>query len=97
MIASAQALVPIQVLVVSIANIVNMLIPLMIAVALVFFFWGLVTYIRNPELKTGRKIMIAGLLSLFIMVSVWGIIQLMAGALGVNKDIKGEAAPHVLP
>ena len=74
-----------------IANTVRSLIPIMFGLAIVYFFWGLIQYIRNPaggkegeKGGGGRAIMIAGLVSLFIMVSVWGIINLAQNALGVN-------------
>jgi len=83
-VASAQALQPIKNLIVAVGGILNMLIPILIAAALVFFFWGLVKYIREPEHAEGRKTMIAGIISLFIMVSVWGLVNLAQNALGVS-------------
>lgn len=70
-------------------NLLNSLIPLLIALALVIFFWGLIQYIRSAGEGghgTGRNIMIAGLVALFIMVSVWGIIRLLQNTLGVGGD-----------
>lgn len=64
-------------------DILNRLIPVLIALALVIFFWGLVQYIRTH--KHGRDIMIAGLVGLFIMVSVWGIIRIAQNTLGVSN------------
>ncbi len=84
LIASAQALQPIKNLIVAVGGILNMLIPVLIAAALVVFFYGLVQYIRNPEISEGKNVMIAGILSLFIMVSVWGLVNLAQNALGVN-------------
>jgi hypothetical protein len=85
LIASAQALQPIKNLIVSIGGILNMLIPILIAAALVVFFWGLVKYITGGKgIKAGRDTMIAGLVSLFIMVSVWGLVNLAQNALGVS-------------
>jgi hypothetical protein len=83
-IASAQALQPIKNLIVAIGGILNMLIPVLIAAALVVFFYGLVQYIRKPELSEGRNVMIAGILSLFIMVSVFGLVNLVQNAFGVS-------------
>jgi hypothetical protein len=85
-IASAQALQPIKNLIVAVGGILNMLIPVLIAAALVVFFWGLVKYIQSPGegLSDGRNMMIAGLLSLFIMVSVWGLVNLAQNAFGVS-------------
>lgn len=96
--AFAQALQPLRNLVVAVGSILNLLVPVLIAAALVVFFWGLVMYIRHPEGGGegkgggGRPIMIAGLVSLFIMVSVWGIINLAQNALGVQGN-----APVVVP
>ncbi len=90
MFAFAQALQPLRNLVVAVGSILNLLIPVLIAAALVVFFWGLVQYIRHPEGGEhgggGRPVMIAGLVSLFIMVSVWGIINLAQNALGVQGN-----------
>ncbi len=64
-------------------DILNRIIPVLIALALVIFFWGLIQYIRTH--KGGKDIMIAGLLGLFIMVSVWGIIRIAQNTLGVSN------------
>jgi hypothetical protein len=75
-------------------DILNRLIPVLIALALVIFFWGLVQYIRTH--KGGKDIMIAGLVGLFIMVSVWGIIRiaqntlLPGGNAGSSEFIRGN-------
>ena len=65
----------IQTLIQSIGQIVGLIIPILGGCAIAFFFYGLVDYIRNAEKGSGKKIMIAGLTSLFVMVSLWGIIQ----------------------
>ncbi|MDQ3245000.1 MAG: pilin [bacterium] len=69
--------------------ILNPLIGLMFAVALVFFFYGVVEFLwnaDNEEARTmGKKHMLWGIVGLFIMMSVWGILQLVLDTL----DIKG--------
>ena len=70
-------------------DILNRVIPVLIALALVVFFWGLIQYIRTH--KNGKDIMIAGLVGLFIMVSVWGIIRIAQNTLGVG----GGGSPTV--
>ena len=98
MVAFAQALQPVRNLVVSLGGIINILVPILIALALVVFFWGLVQYMRAAGGATtkaeGTKVMVAGLVSLFIMVSVWGIINLAQSALGVNPN-GGVTIPQV--
>ncbi|HEY5382994.1 MAG TPA: hypothetical protein VIJ88_00320 [Candidatus Paceibacterota bacterium] len=88
LVASAQALQPIRNLIVALGGILNITIPVLIAAAIVVFFWGLVQYIRTSGEghEGGRNMMIAGLLSLFIMVSVWGLVNLAQGALGVSGN-----------
>jgi len=60
--------------------ILNPLIRLMFAVALVVFLWGIIEYIKgagSPESRAkGSQHIIWGLVGLFIMVSVFGIIQI---------------------
>jgi|SRR6185437_2085517 len=95
-VAFAQALQPVKNLIVAIGQILNMLIPLLIASAIVVFFWGLVKYIWSGGSEEGREqgkhVMIAGLVALFVMVSVWGIVALAQGALGVQGN-----APFSVP
>ena len=80
-------------------DILNMLIPVLIALALVVFFWGLVQYVwgasGEDSKSSAKNIMIAGLLSLFVMVSVWGIIRLAQNTLGVqgNQPIQPPFVP----
>jgi hypothetical protein len=74
-------------------DILNMLIPLLIAAALVAFFWGLVRYVWGGGSEghdQGRNIMIAGIVALFVMVSVWGIVRLAQNTLGISS---GGALP----
>jgi|SRR6185503_12891063 len=70
-------------------TLLNELIPLLMAAALVVFFWGLIQYIRSSgegEHSTGRNIMIAGIVSLFVMVSVWGLVRFLQSSLGINGE-----------
>lgn len=71
-------------------DLINLVIPLLIAAALIAFFWGLVKYIwssgdEHAE-SSGRQIMIAGIVGLFLMVAIWGIIGILTNTFGVNRD-----------
>lgn len=74
----------------TISNVIGQATPIVIALALLGFFWGLAIYIFNAgdeKKKTqGRSIMIYGILALFIMLSVFGII----GALQATFNIRGS-------
>lgn len=72
-------------------SIVNSLITLAIAVAAAVFFYGGFRYIfgiRNGEekaLKDGNKFLLWGGITLFVMVSMWGIIAVVQGTFGFSS------------
>ncbi len=82
-----------QGLISSAGDMLNRVIPVLIALALVVFFWGLVKYIMSGKAKGAKDIMIAGLLGLFVMVSVWGIIGIaqrtLLGGSGASQTPSG--------
>jgi hypothetical protein len=91
----AQGLSNISRLVTSLGNIVNLLIPIVFAVALLVFFWGLVMYIfgKEDDKAQAKKTMIWGVVALFVMASVWGLVAFIGSAVGVGQD----AGPSVSP
>ena len=52
--------------------------------------WGLAKYILaagNEESKaSGKTIMIGGIVALFVMTSVWGLVGWLGGAVGLGND-----------
>ncbi len=88
----AQQLGNLETLVQSIGRIVNLIIPILFAVALLGFFYGLVKYIFGAdEDKAGaKKTMIYGVIALFVMASVWGLVRFIGTAVGVDQ---GSAPP----
>lgn len=65
----------------------NMIIPVLIALAVVYFIWGIIQYTisTDEEAKTGaRAKIIQGLIGLFIIVSFWGIIAIVTNTFGVG-------------
>ena len=66
----------------------NAAIGLFITLAIVVFFWGLIQYLigEGAEGKsTGIKIMFYGVLTIFVMVSIWGIIRLLQSTFSVTS------------
>lgn len=61
----------------------------MMALAALYFLFGLLKYVMNFDSETersdGRKHMIWGIIGLFIMLSVFGIIDFITDTIGVNK------------
>ena len=66
----------------------NALIGLFITLAIVAFFWGLIKYLFNmgtENAKEGIQIMLWGVIAIFIMVSIWGIIRLLQATFRVTS------------
>lgn len=87
--ALAQNLSNIKTFVTSIGQVVSLALPIVVGIALLAFFWGLVKFIfaqGNEEAKTdAKKIMLWGLIALFVMVAVWGLVRFIGTALGINQ------------
>lgn len=75
-------------------NVLTSAVTLLITAAFVVFFWGVVIFIWGratgkgdmADLKKGKEFMIWGLVALFIMVSVWGIIKLAQDVLDIKSS-----------
>lgn len=91
-IASAQTLGNVETLLRSIGRLVNLALPIVVGIALLAFFWGLMKWIfaksGGDEKATaeGKQIMIYGIIALFVMVSVWGLVRFIGTAFGIDQD-----------
>jgi len=69
-----------------VGNIVNLLVPMVSTLAVVYFFYGLAKYILNSgdedKRKEGKDIMIWGILAMFVIVTIWGIIGFIQATVG---------------
>jgi hypothetical protein len=90
MFAFAQQLSNVTRLISSIRGIVDILIPLVAALALLYFFWGLAKFILatgngdEDAREKGKNIMIWGIVGLFVIVSVWGLVRFVGDALDIG-------------
>ncbi len=69
----------------------NVLIPLIFALALLFFIYGMFKYFiqggdDQGNRETGRQLMIWAVLGFVFMVSIWGIVNLVANGLGFSGE-----------
>ena len=71
-----------------VAQILSPIIYLLIALALIYFLWGVFIFIKNadsPEKRTeGYDHMMWGIIGLFIIISVNGIISLITSTLNTT-------------
>ncbi|MBY0539224.1 hypothetical protein K2P56_02200 [Patescibacteria group bacterium] len=87
----------------TLGGLVGLATPIVVALALFGFFWGLAMYMfslstggdtgahsaygqpATPQSKNaGRTIMIYGILVLFVMLSIWGIVNVLQVTFGVG-------------
>lgn len=74
----------------------NILIPLAFSLCLLYFFWGVTKYIANSansSQKAGedaKRIMIWGVVGLFVAVSVWGIVRLIRTELNIPNIVDAQ-------
>ncbi len=64
------------------AEVINPIIVLLFALATAAFIWGIILYViggqGSPEkAKTGRSVMLWGIIGMFIMASAWGIVTIL--------------------
>ncbi len=70
-----------------IAGWINTLLPIVVALALLYFLWGLVKYVvsSGDAREEAKGIMIWGIIALFVMVSVWGLVAFLGNTLGISS------------
>lgn len=78
-------------------TLVNSVIPLLFALALAGFVYGIIKYFLNPEneeqKKAGKNFMIWGIVAIFVMVSIWGLVGLLSGTFLNDSPNKGGVIP----
>jgi len=69
----------------------NVLVPVLFAIAFIVFLWGAFdTFIvgaNNTEVKEkGKNLMLWGLIGFFVMVSVWGLVNILTGTISFGNS-----------
>src|SRR3989344_576469 len=72
----------------------NILVPVLFAVAFIVFIWGAFqTFIwgaNSEEVKEhGKNLMLWGLIGFFVMVSVWGLGNILTGSIQLGNNANG--------
>jgi hypothetical protein len=78
-------------IVTNIISILQSFVVLIMGLALLYFLWGIVKYINRYGDETARKesvrIMTQGVIALFVMVSVWGLVALLVNFIGGDATL----------
>lgn len=82
-----------------IQQLLNTVMPILIAIAVVWFIWGVISYVISGDedkKSEARDHIIKGLIGLFIILSFWGIVALINNTLGISPTrINRSAIPCV--
>ncbi len=82
-------------------SIINALMPFIVGLAVLFFVWGVFQFVASAgdeEKRTeGRNKMIYGIIGIFVMVSVWGLVNLLEGTFGVERGVIGGGGAGQAP
>lgn len=80
-----------------ILSLIKLLIPILVGVAFLVFFWGLSKFVigadNDQEVKKGKEFMLWGILALFILLSVRSILSILSNEL----DFGGAKTIPLLP
>lgn len=87
-------------IIITIGGLLNTVVPILITLAVIYFIWGVVSYVlaKEEEAKTaGRDKMIYGLIGLVVIVGMWGLVGIIANTfgIGVGGGSQGITAPCI--
>lgn len=75
----------------------NVLVPVIFAIAFIVFLWGaFTTFIlaggSDETKEKGKGLMLWGLIGFFVMVSIWGLVNILTGTVSFGNN-SGVNAP----
>ena len=82
----------------TIGGILNTLIPILIVLGVVYFVWGVITYMIGQDeeaKKKGRDKIIYGIIGLVVIVGMWGLVRIVMSTFNLNNNNQGVQAPCV--
>ena len=84
----AQSQSGIQGLLQLVMSLIGGLIPIVIGLAVLAFLWGVLQYVvakDEDKQKEARGVMLYGIIALFVMVSVWGLVNILGDTLQLSN------------
>jgi mannose/fructose/N-acetylgalactosamine-specific phosphotransferase system component IID len=70
-----------------ISQILGAIVPVLIALAVVYFVWGVVQYVMSGDeeaKKAGRDRIIFGIIGLAVIIAMWGLVNILVTTFGLN-------------
>ncbi len=98
--ASAADVSNLNAIVTFIQNLLNTILPLIIAAAVVYFVWGMFQVLRaddEEKKKKAQTTVIYGVISIFVMVSIWGLVNILSNTFSLDTQNRGGEVNNQLP
>jgi len=85
-------------IIVKLKGYLNGIIPVVIGLGVLYFIWGMAQFILNSGneqgVTEGRSKMVWGIIAIFVMIAVWGLVSLISKSLLI--DTGGTVTPPQL-
>jgi len=81
-----------------IGNIFNVIIPILIVLGVLYFVWGVISYVIGSDeeaKKKGRDRIIYGIIGLVVIVGMWGLVRIVLNTFGNPEIDPGFVVPCV--
>lgn len=81
-------------------SLIGRLIPFIIALTVLVFLWGVFKFVISNDAegrKEARGYMVWGIVSLFIMISVWGLVNILVRSFSLNNTRPDAAIQNLAP
>jgi hypothetical protein len=73
----------------TIGSILNTIIPIIIVLGVVYFVWGVVSYMigaDEEQKKKGRDKILYGIIGLVVIVGMWGLVRIVTDTFGIEDQ-----------
>ena len=82
-----------------VSALLNAVFPVLVALAVIVLIWGIFKFILNAgdeeARKTGRSMILWGIIGIFLMLSIWGLVNILSSSVSLNNTI--PTAPNPVP
>ncbi len=71
-----------------IGDILSIIVPILIALGVVYFIWGVITYVISDDeeaKQAGRNRIIFGIIGLAVIIGLWGLVRILTRTFGVDN------------
>ena len=70
--------------------VLNLVFPILVAIAVFVVVWGIFKFVLNAgdeeARKTGRSLILWGVIGIFLMLSVWGLVNIVRSSVALNNE-----------